>query len=103
MATLLRLTPIIPHNLYPYVLSVTSLSYRNLVLGHTLGMLPLSSIQVYFAVHFKDVEDIMKGPDIGPYSLIYMVFGTVIMTLVVLLMVSYAKEELDKLVAKDKL
>ncbi len=103
MATILRLTPIIPHNLYPYVMSVTSLSYRNLILGNTFGMLPSITVYVYFAVHFTNIEDIMKGPDLGPYSLVYMTFISVVMTLVVLLVITYTKEEFERLLAKEKL
>ena len=102
MAAILRLTPLIPHNLYPYVLSVTSLSYRDLVLGHTIGMLPMTGISVYFAVHFKSIEDIMNGPDFGPYSQVYMVTFGVVMILIILLVISYTMEELARMVAKDK-
>ncbi len=91
MAILLRLTPIIPHNLYPYVMSVTSLSYRDLIIGHTLGLLPLTSVYVYFAVHLSSIADIKNGPDLGPYSLVIITLSVVIVIWIMLIIISYSK------------
>lgn len=103
MATILRLTPIIPHNLYPYVMSVTTLSYKNLILGNTLGMLPMATVYVYFAVHFSNIDDVMNGPDLGPYSLVYVTLVSAFMILVILMVLTYTKEEFERLIAKDNL
>jgi len=52
MVTLLRLTPIVPYNIFNYGMSVTSVTFRDFALG-SVGMIPMSGLYVYVGVNIE--------------------------------------------------
>lgn len=50
MVLLMRMTPIMPHNLFPYIMSVTSLRIKDFVTGSIVGMAPNTCIYVYIGM-----------------------------------------------------
>jgi len=50
MVLLMRMTPIMPHNLFPYIMSVTSLRIKDFVTGSIVGMFPNTCIYVYIGM-----------------------------------------------------
>jgi uncharacterized membrane protein YdjX (TVP38/TMEM64 family) len=52
---LLRMTPIVPYNVFNYAMSVTSVSLYDFTLG-SVGMLPMSALYVYVGVNLNSIS-----------------------------------------------
>lgn len=50
LAVLMRITPLIPHNIFHYVMAVSSLRLRDYILGNMIGMFPFCAIYIYVGV-----------------------------------------------------
>lgn len=61
MVLLVRLSPAFPFNVVNYAFSVTSVRLRDYVLGSWLGMLPGTTMYVYFGSTVEDLSDALAG------------------------------------------
>ena len=55
LIVLMRITPIIPNNLFHYVMSVTSIRIRDYIFGNVIGMLPGTSVSIYIGVNLNNL------------------------------------------------
>lgn len=98
---LMRMTPIMPYNVMNYMMGVTSLKMRDFNMG-CLGMFPLTAINVYIGVQLDSVNDIIKGTyNLGPWQPVLIVLGSVMITLITSLLVSFSTDELNKILQSD--
>ncbi len=94
---LMRMTPIMPYNIMNYMMGVTSLKMSDFNLG-CLGMFPLTAINVYIGVQLDSINDILKGTyNLGPWQPVLIVLGSVMITLITSLLVSFSNDELNRL------
>ncbi len=102
MVILMRLTPIIPYNVFNYAMGVTSLSLRDFVFG-SVGMIPNTAMNIYIGVNLDGLGDLIDGNyDLGPYTHVYIVIGVCVGIGMTLLVICLAKNELDKMIAEEK-
>mmetsp|Transcript_31855 Transcript_31855/g.23575 ORF Transcript_31855/g.23575 Transcript_31855/m.23575 type:complete len:196 (+) Transcript_31855:113-700(+) len=57
---LLRMTPIVPYNVFNYGMSVTTVSFRDFTFG-SVGMIPMSSLYVYVGANIDTFSQIITG------------------------------------------
>lgn len=55
MVVLMRMTPIMPHNLFPYIMAVTSLRMKDFITGSCAGMFPNTCIYVYIGMQLDSI------------------------------------------------
>lgn len=68
MVVLMRMTPIMPHNLFPYIMSVTSLRIKDFITGSCAGMFPNTCIYVYIGMQLDNISDVIDGNyGLGPW------------------------------------
>jgi uncharacterized membrane protein YdjX (TVP38/TMEM64 family) len=66
---LLRLSPVLPHNVLNYALALSRVRLRDYVIGTLLGMAPLTCAQVYAGSLATSVADLLSGRRVaGPWS-----------------------------------
>lgn len=58
LVILMRITPLIPNNCFHYILSVTSLRFKDYVLGNSIGMTPFCALYIYIGVQLSNLDDI---------------------------------------------
>jgi uncharacterized membrane protein YdjX (TVP38/TMEM64 family) len=64
---LMRITPIMPYNVFNYAMGVTSLRLKDFITGG-LGMFPFTMINVYIGVQLNSLNDIITGTyNFGPW------------------------------------
>jgi uncharacterized membrane protein YdjX (TVP38/TMEM64 family) len=98
---LMRMTPIMPYTIMNYMMGVTSLKMSDFNLG-CLGMFPLTAINVYIGVQLDSINDILKGTyNLGPWQPVLIVLGSVMITLITSLLVSFSNDELNRLLQSD--
>ena len=99
MVLLMRMTPIMPHNLFPYIMSVTSLRIKDFITGSVVGMFPNTCIYVYIGMQLDSVADIIDGNyGLGPWQPVLITVGIVMVVVLTSLMITFSKEELNKLI-----
>lgn len=102
MITLMRMTPIMPHNLFPYIMSVTSLRIKDFIYGSVIGMTPNTCITIYIGMQLDSIDDILEGNyGFGPWSPVLITIGVVMVIMLTSLMITFSKEELSKLINTD--
>ena len=99
MVLLMRMTPIMPHNIFPYVMAVTSLRIKDFVTGSFIGMAPTTCLMIYVGTQLDSINDIIDGNyGFGPWSPVLITLGVIMVILLTSLMITFSKEELEKLV-----
>jgi uncharacterized membrane protein YdjX (TVP38/TMEM64 family) len=102
MVILMRMTPVIPYNIFNYAMGVTSLSVKDFLLG-SVGMIPWTAVYIYVGVNLESVQDLFEGTyDLGPYTQVYVVVGTCSAIMMTMLVIMIAKTELDKMLESEK-
>ena len=56
---LLRLAPVLPFNLFNYMVGITTISLKENFLGY-FGYIPVTVFEVYAGGQLKDIYDLMK-------------------------------------------
>jgi uncharacterized membrane protein YdjX (TVP38/TMEM64 family) len=102
MVILMRMTPVIPYNIFNYAMGVTSLSVKDFVLG-SVGMIPWTAAYIYVGVNLEGMQDLFAGTyDLGPYTGVYVVVGACTAIMMTMLVIMIAKSELDKMLEVEK-
>lgn len=58
---LLRITPVVPQNFLHYLVASTSISPKHFLLGTSLGLLPVTILQVYIGSLVKSAAELISG------------------------------------------
>uniref|UniRef100_A0A7S3J780 VTT domain-containing protein n=2 Tax=Euplotes harpa TaxID=151035 RepID=A0A7S3J780_9SPIT len=98
---LLRLSPLIPYNLFNYLMGITKVSLTKYTLGG-LGMIPGVIVYVYFGTAISNLSDAASGSfDGGVLQLVLLIVGSVLAFLAVLYVSWVARREIKKVLAKN--
>ena len=96
MTFLLRLSPLIPFNLFNYFMGITGVSVRNFALGG-FGMIPGTLVYVYFGSALSNISDVASGNFEGGVLQLILLIGGSVLAFVAVVYVSYvAKKEVSK-------
>ena len=104
MSILILMSYLIPHPIYPYVMSVTSLKLHELVIAHIVGLAPPLLFPILFGLSIPSIDmmgENSKNEFLGPYK--YPIIGlTLIVCLtVVAIIVQYIRGEMKRLLAEN--
>ena len=103
MVILMRMAPLIPNNIFHYVMAVTSIRIRDYLIGNLVGMLPATSVSIYVGVHLNNIQDIQQGNyGLGPWQPVIISIGVVFIVIITALMISFSKSELQRILQEDK-
>jgi len=100
---LLRLTPILPFNLLNYALALTDVKFLQYFLPTAFGMIPGTTLYVYFGSLASDIADIAAGhvgPSLTVQIIIWVASGVGIIVTVVVITI-FAKREMNKALAEE--
>jgi uncharacterized membrane protein YdjX (TVP38/TMEM64 family) len=98
VAVLLRLTPLAPQNLLSYGLALTSMRVRTFMAATWLGLLPITTFQVYAGSLVHDATELLEGkrPPLGVWSYVATGAGLVATLTAVTVMARLARRALAK-------
>ena len=102
MSIYILISYIIPHPIYPYVMSVTSLKLHELVIAHILGLPPPITLPILLGLSLPSIN--MMGETntedfLGDYKYLVMGLTLLVCLTVVVKIVQYIKGEM-KLILK---
>jgi uncharacterized membrane protein YdjX (TVP38/TMEM64 family) len=95
---LLRLTPIVPQNFLSYMLAVTSVRLRDVMLATFAGLLPVICLQAYVGSLVRDAAELFEqqGLPSGPWTYVVPALGLVASIAAVVVTSRVAKKALDR-------
>ena len=104
MSILILISYIIPHPIYPYVMSVTSLKLHELVIAHIVGLPPPRLLPILLGLSLPAINMMgEKNTDdfLGPYK--YPVMGLTLLAclIVVAVIVQYIRGEMKRILAEN--
>ena len=92
----MRLSPLIPFNLFNYFMGITGVSLRNYALGG-FGMIPGTLVYVYFGTALSNISDVASGDVDGGGLQLGLIIGGSVLALIAVVYVSYvAKKEVSR-------
>ena len=102
MTLLLRLSPLIPFNLFNYLMGVTSVRLKQYSLGG-FGMIPGTIVYVYFGTTISNISDAASGNfEGGILQLVLLIVGTFLAFIAVVYVSWVAKKEIKKVLKKNE-
>jgi uncharacterized membrane protein YdjX (TVP38/TMEM64 family) len=102
LVLLLRLSPLIPFNLFNYFMGVTSVKMLHYVIGH-VGMLPGTLAYVYFGSALGSISEAASGEFEGGDIQLGLLIGGTVLAFAAVFYVSYvAKKKINKILDKQK-
>src|SRR5690606_11303612 len=79
---LFRMCPLVPYNVFNYLIAITSVSNRDFLLG-CLGILPHLFLNVYIVIQISDLDKILDGKyNFGVGHIISLCIGVVLVVLI---------------------
>mmetsp|Transcript_30353 Transcript_30353/g.45821 ORF Transcript_30353/g.45821 Transcript_30353/m.45821 type:complete len:323 (+) Transcript_30353:91-1059(+) len=96
---LLRLSPLVPYNVFNYVCGVTSVSFRDYAIG-MFGILPGTFLYVLLGSSAGSLVDSSSSGDNSTVRIVSIVVGVVFAILGVYATTYYAKKELNKILSQ---
>lgn len=103
IATLLRLSPLMPQNVLTYLMAMTPLRARHHALATFIGLLPVTVMQVFLGSLIRDAAALISGGGRGrltdPQNLLPLLGGAALTAVGVALVVRRAKAALASAIA----
>ena len=103
IATLLRLSPLMPQNVLTFLMALTPLRARHHALATALGLLPVTVMQVFLGSLVRDAAAVVSGqgagPALSPRNLVPLGAGALMTAVFVALVVRRARAALAGAVA----
>jgi uncharacterized membrane protein YdjX (TVP38/TMEM64 family) len=96
LTLLLRLSPVLPHNMLNFALSTTRVKTRDFAIGTWLGALPITTVQVIAGARARDLGEAVSGPK-GPAYFALIAAGVVITAFVLWFIARTANRELTRM------
>ena len=102
VALLMRLAVALPQNLITYMLSATSMTMRDFVVGSFLGFLPATVVHVYLGSNVASAAALIAGEtsNRGPGAWMTAVLGFVLTVSALFVVSRYARKALDEALAE---
>jgi uncharacterized membrane protein YdjX (TVP38/TMEM64 family) len=96
LTLLLRLSPVLPHNMLNFAMATTRVKAREFALGTWIGALPITAVQVIVGARARDLGEAVGGPK-GPVYYVLIAVGIVITAFVLWLIARTANRELTRM------
>jgi uncharacterized membrane protein YdjX (TVP38/TMEM64 family) len=102
VCTLLRLTPMIPQNFFPFAAGSTAMRYRDFALATWLGLLPIQCVQAIVGSQLGNITAFVRGEQPASSGGVWGAVAVVLVSVVMIaLVVRTARKRLAKMMDTD--
>jgi uncharacterized membrane protein YdjX (TVP38/TMEM64 family) len=99
-----RLSPVFPYNVVNYLFGMTAISWQTFTLASWLGMLPVTSVHVYFGTAIENAAELLSGHAIAsPARTIALVIGIVASVVVTVVLARIARGAMQEALEAEEM
>ena len=98
LTLMLRLSPVLPHNMLNFAMATTRVRVRDFALGTWIGAIPITTVQVLAGARARDLTEAVSGrAGLGAWSYVLTGVGLAVTALVIWLIARAANRELTRM------